>query len=116
MASNASGPRTPAPDHTPAASSSSATTGLTAVCQTTACDPYSFIDHSLSTTWQRYTDAGTPSVSRPVTSVPAQVAPVIRLPSVAGSGSTAATTSRGDTDAPPTRTGDVESRPSLCSV
>ena len=35
------------------ASSSSATTGLTAVCQTTACAPYSLIDHALSTTWYR---------------------------------------------------------------
>jgi EAL domain-containing protein (putative c-di-GMP-specific phosphodiesterase class I) len=52
-ASKASGPRTPDPDQEPAASSSSATTGLTAVCQTTACEPYSDIDHSLSTTWWR---------------------------------------------------------------
>jgi len=35
-ASNASGPSTPAPCHTPPASSSRAMTGLTAVCQTTA--------------------------------------------------------------------------------
>ena len=40
-ASNASGPSTPAPDQTPVASSSSATTGLTAVCQTTHWWPYS---------------------------------------------------------------------------
>ena len=33
----------PLPDQTPEASSSSATTGLIAVCQTTACDPYSRI-------------------------------------------------------------------------
>jgi len=26
-------------------------TGFSAVCQTTACEPYSPIDHSLSTTW-----------------------------------------------------------------
>ena len=36
VGSNASGPRTPAPDHAPSASSSSATTGLIAVCHTTA--------------------------------------------------------------------------------
>ena len=41
----------PTPDHVPSASSSSATTGLIAVCQTTACDPYSRMVHSLSTTW-----------------------------------------------------------------
>jgi EAL domain-containing protein (putative c-di-GMP-specific phosphodiesterase class I) len=50
-ASKASGPSTPVPDHAPPASSSSATTGLTAVCHTTACEPYCDIDHSLSTTW-----------------------------------------------------------------
>ena len=43
----------PAPDHTPAAISSIATTGLTAVCQTTAWLPYSAIDQALSTTWCR---------------------------------------------------------------
>ncbi len=48
---NASGPSTPAPFHTPSSSSSSATTGLTAVCQTTAWLPYSRIVCSLSTTW-----------------------------------------------------------------
>ena len=52
----------------------------------------------------------------PVTHVPAQVRPVIRSPSVAGSGSAAATTSRGATSTPRTDTGSVESRPSLCSV
>lgn len=50
-ASKASGPSTPVPTQAPPASSSRATTGLTAVCQTTACDPYCSIDHSLSTTW-----------------------------------------------------------------
>ena len=40
-----------APVQVPFASSSSATTGLIAVCQTTACEPYSRIVHSLSTTW-----------------------------------------------------------------
>ena len=50
-ASNASGPSTPAPDQVPRAISSRATTGLTAVCQTTHWWPYSCIDHSLSTTW-----------------------------------------------------------------
>ena len=48
---NASGPSTPAPFHAPSSSSSSATTGLTAVCQTTAWLPYSRIVVSLSTTW-----------------------------------------------------------------
>ena len=43
----------PLPDHAPAATSSSATTGLTAVCHTTACEPYSAIDQALSTTWWR---------------------------------------------------------------
>src|SRR5499433_1395869 len=91
-------------------------TGLTAVCQTTACEPYSAIDHALSTTLNRYTSRGAPSVPVPVTQVPAQVRPVILSPSVAGSGRQAATTSRGDTLAPPTLTGSVRSRPSLCSV
>ena len=40
----------------------------------------------------------------------------MRSPSVAGSGSAAATTSRGATCVPRTDTGSVESRPSLCSV
>jgi AcrR family transcriptional regulator len=48
---NASGPITPVPLHTPASSSSSATTGLIAVCQTTAWEPYSRIVCSLSTRW-----------------------------------------------------------------
>src|SRR4051794_8458845 len=48
-ASNASAPNTPTPDHVPVASSSKATTGFTAVCQTTACERYSRMDHSLST-------------------------------------------------------------------
>ena len=52
----------------------------------------------------------------PVTYVPAHVRPVIRSPSVAGSGRTAATTSRGATSAPRTRTGSVRSSPSLWSV
>jgi hypothetical protein len=52
----------------------------------------------------------------PVTKVPAQVLPCIRSPSVAGSGSAAATTSRGATSTPRTDTGSVESSPSLCSV
>src|SRR5215472_17651138 len=42
----ASGPTTPAPDQAPESISSSATTGLTAVCQTTAWDPYSAIDRA----------------------------------------------------------------------
>ena len=42
-----------APDQAPESISSSATTGLTAVCQTTAWDPYSAIDQALSTTWCR---------------------------------------------------------------
>ena len=37
--------------HVPLASSSSAATGLIAVCQTTAWQPYSAIDQALSTTW-----------------------------------------------------------------
>ena len=52
----------------------------------------------------------------PVTYVPAQVFPRIRCPSVAGSGSAAATTSRGATSTPRTRNGVVESSPSFCSV
>src|SRR5439155_16810323 len=50
-ASNASGPSTPAPSQTPSARSSSATTGLSAVCQTTAWAPSRTIDSSLSTSW-----------------------------------------------------------------
>src|SRR6478609_17380 len=49
--SNASGPSTPLPVHVPFARSSSATTGLIAVCHTTHWWPYSAIDHWLSTTW-----------------------------------------------------------------
>ena len=52
----------------------------------------------------------------PVTRVPAQVLPTIRSPSVIGSGSAAATTSRGATSTPRTLTFSVESSPSLCSV
>src|SRR6478609_3535098 len=114
--SNASGPSTPAPDQVPFATRSRATTGLTAVCQTTAWEPYSSIVCSLSTTWYRYVDGGWPSLPVPVTQVPAQVLPVILSPSVAGSGRQAATTSRGDTDWPRTETGEVESNPSLWSV
>ena len=44
-------PSTPAPDHTSFAISSSATIGLTAVCQTTACAPHSAMHCSLSATW-----------------------------------------------------------------
>src|SRR5690606_12968008 len=95
-AGNASGPSTPAPDQAPVASSSSATTGLTAVCHTTAWHPYSLIDHWLSTTWYRYTSRGAPSLV-PRTQVPAQVLPCMRSPRVAGSGRQAATTSRGET-------------------
>src|SRR5690606_39741963 len=85
----------------PAASSSSATTGLTAVCHTTHCAPYSAIDHALSTTWYRHVARGAPSAPVPVTSTPAHVLPVMRGPIVAGSGSTAATTSRGETRTAP---------------
>ena len=46
-------PSTPEPDHTPVASSSSATTGFTTVCQTTHWAPCSAIDHASSTTWSR---------------------------------------------------------------
>src|ERR1700691_333488 len=104
------------PAQAPASISSSATTGLTAVCQTTACEPYSAIDQALSTTWYRYTSRGAPVRPVPVTQVPAQVRPLILSPRVAGSGRQAATTSRGDTLAPPTCTGSVLSRPSLCRV
>src|SRR5918995_3354609 len=52
----------------------------------------------------------------PVTSVPAQVLPDMRSPSVAGSGSAAATTSRGATSTPFTDSVSFESRPSLWSV
>src|ERR1700752_1116291 len=113
---SASGPSTPAPDQAPESMSSSATTGLTAVCQTTACEPYSAIVCALSATWYRYTSRGAPSFPVPVTHVPAQVRPDIWSPSVAGSGRQGATTSRGDTLLGPTRPGSVRSRPSLCSV
>src|SRR4051794_38332258 len=88
-------------------------TGLIAVCQTTHWWPYSCIVHSLSTTWYRYVDRGAPSLPVPVTQRPAQVLPFIRGPTVAGSGSTAATTSRGETSTPFTRTFSVRSRPSV---
>src|SRR3954447_5423789 len=115
-ASKASGPSTPVPDHVPAASSSRATTGLTAVCHTTHWWPYSRIDHSLSTTWWRYVERGRPSLPVPVTCSPAHVLPRIRSPSVAGSGRQAATTSRRLTSTPPARTFSVRSRPSRCKV
>ena len=70
LGGNASGPSTPTPDQVPSASSSRATTGLIAVCQTTACEPYSAIDQALSTTWYRYTSRGLPSLPVPVTQVP----------------------------------------------
>ena len=114
-APNASGPRTPEPVQAPVATSSRATTGLTAVCHTTAWEPYSRIDHSLSTTWYRYTSRGAPSLPCPYP-VPAHVLPCMRSPSVAGSGRQAATTSRGETAPSPTGTGSVRSRPSWCSV
>ena len=50
------------------------------------------------------------------TTVPAQVLPCIRSPSVAGSGSAAATTSLGATSTPFTRIVSFESSPSLCRV
>ncbi len=114
--SNASGPRTPAPDQTPLASSSRAITGLIAVCQTTAWAPSRPHVSSLSTTWWRYTSRGEPSVPVPVTHVPAHVLPVIRSPRLIGSGSAAATTSRGETSTPSTRSGSVRSSPSLWRV
>ena len=51
-----------------------------------------------------------------MTHSPAQVLPFIRGPTVAGSGSTAATTSRGLTSTPLTRTFSVLSSPSVCST
>ena len=42
--------------------SSSASTGLRAACQTTACESYSDIDHSLSTAWYRNSSRGAPSL------------------------------------------------------
>ena len=54
------------PPTRPIASSSSASTGLSAACHTTAWEPYSDMDHSLSTTWYRYTSRGAPSRRRPV--------------------------------------------------
>ena len=77
---SASGPRSPAPVHTPAAMSSSASTGLRAACHTTACESYSDIDHSLSTGWYRNTSRGAPSLPTPLTRVPAHVTPCIRCP------------------------------------
>src|SRR5262245_38372136 len=97
-AAKASGPRTPVPDHAPDASSSSATTGLMAVCQATAWWPYSRIDHSLSTTWYRYTWRGFPDGSSPRTHVPAQVFPSIRGPRPVGSSRPADNTATGHTD------------------
>ncbi len=43
--------RAPTPDQAPDAMSSRARTGLMAVCQTTAWEPYSDMHQSLSTTW-----------------------------------------------------------------
>ena len=115
-AGSASGPSTPAPDQAPESISSSATTGLTAVCQTTAWEPYSAIDQALSTTWYRYTSRGAPSVPVPVTQVPAQVSPRIRRPARPDR----AGRRRPRRAARPSRhlpaPGWCESRPSLCRV
>ena len=58
-----------------------------------------------SATWYTYTERGVPSMPVPRTHVPAHVRPRMRSPSVAGSGSVAATTSRGATGTPRTVTG-----------
>src|SRR4029079_9956697 len=71
---------------------------------------------SLSTAWERDVERGSPSLPLPVTQRPAQVLPFIRGPTVAGSGSTAATTSRGLTSTPLTRTFSVRSRPRVLST
>ena len=92
---SASGPRTPAPDQTPVASSSRATTGLTAVCQTTHWAPYSrhrvgVVDHVVEVHLARLAvlaGAGHPD--------PGAGGAVHRSPRYAGSGRHAATTSRG---------------------
>ena len=55
--------------------------------------------------WYTYTSRGSPSLPMPFTQVPAHVRPCILSPSSAGSGSVAATTSRGDTSTPRTSTG-----------
>ena len=47
------GPSTPDPCHVPAASSSSAITGLIAVCHTTACAPWRAMVSALSDRWYR---------------------------------------------------------------
>ena len=114
-ASNASGPSTPAPVHTPFASSSSATTGLIAVCHTTACAPCCphrllVVDHVVQVDLARVAvraGAGDPACPR-------RSCRVICGPRVAGSGRHAATTSRGLTccAAAPV-TGSVLSRPEL---
>ncbi len=104
------------PDQAPECSSSSAITGLYAVCQTTHWWPHSRMQCSLSATWYRYASSGSPSFPAPRTQVPAQVLPLISGPSLAGSGVQAATTSRGETSAPRTRTGSVRSRPIVCST
>ena len=114
--SKASGPSTPAPAHVPAASSSSATTGLIAVCHTTACASWRAMVSRVVGQVVEVHLAGRPSIPVPVTQVPAQVRPCMRSPSVAGSGSTAATTSRGETSTPRTVTGVVDDRPVLAST
>ena len=72
--------------HAPVASSSRATTGLIAVCHTTACEPSRAMVSSLSARWYRYTSRGAPSLPVPVTQVPAHVRPRMRSPSAGGVG------------------------------
>src|SRR5882757_5684754 len=74
------------------------------------------MDHSLSTTWYRYTERGDPETPIPRTQVPAHVFPRMRGPSEAGSGKQADTKSRGETETSPTRTGEVDDNPNLCNV
>ena len=95
-AGNASGPSTPAPVHSPRSSSSSATTGLIAVCHTTAWRAVLAHRPTRCRPRGRGRSRGLPSVPVPVH--PACPRRSCRHPvaEVAGSGSTAATTSRGD--------------------
>ena len=66
-----------------------------------------------SAIWYRKTSRGLPSL-RPMTQVPTIARPTILSPIVIGSGTTAATTSRGETSTPRTVTGSVRSRPMSC--
>ena len=92
-----------------------AMTGLKPVCHATAPSPSSRQHFCASVVWYRYTSRGLPWCV-PSTHVPTIARPIIRSPTCAGSGVIAASTSRGATSTPLTRTLSVRSMPSAWMV